>query len=368
MEVTMQITEEAHKFITQYYHETGKSLDGLKNRWKEIDDQIHATGAYQHTYDELVYGAKVAWRNSNRCIGRLFWERMEVIDARDAESSEDVFQYLFNHIKTATNNGKVKPLITIFRPETNNQKKVKIWNHQLLRYAGYRTEEGVTGDPDSADFTEQCLQLGWKGKGTAFDLLPLVVQIDNNPPEFRNIPASITTEISIEHRDFPAISELNLKWYSVPIISDMRLEIGGINYVTAPFNGWYMGTEIGARNLADEKRYNLLPAFAEKMGLDTKRESSLWRDRALVEMNAAVLDSFKKYGVTIVDHHTAAKQFQAFEEQEEKAGRDVTGKWSWLIPPLSPATTHMWHKPYNNTVQKPNYFYQDNYYTVTPEE
>ena len=27
----------------------------------------------------------------------------------------------------------------------------------------------------------------------------------------------------------------------------------------APFNGWYMGTEIGARNLADADRYDLLP-------------------------------------------------------------------------------------------------------------
>ena len=36
-----------------------------------------------------------------------------------------------------------------------------------------------------------------------------------------------------------------MKWYGVPMISDMRLEIGGISYTAAPFNGWYMGTEIG---------------------------------------------------------------------------------------------------------------------------
>ena len=49
----------------------------------------------------------------------------------------------------------------------------------------------------------------------------------------------------------------------------MRLEIGGIDYPMAPFNGWYMGTEIGARNLADQDRYNLLPKVAEIMELDT---------------------------------------------------------------------------------------------------
>ncbi|MGR5915266.1 nitric oxide synthase oxygenase [Bacillus pacificus] len=55
-------------------------------------------------------------------------------------------------------------------------------------------------------------------------------------------------EVPIEHPEYP-ISSLGAKWYRVPMISDMRLEIGGISYTAAPFNGWYMGTEIGARNL-----------------------------------------------------------------------------------------------------------------------
>ena len=63
------------------------------------------------------------------------------------------------------------------------------------------------------------------------------------------------------------------------------LEIGGIMYTAAPFNGWYMGTEIGARNLADEGRYNKLPLIAKLMGQDTSSETTLWRDRALVELN-----------------------------------------------------------------------------------
>ena len=50
------------------------------------------------------------------------------------------------------------------------------------------------------------------------------------------------------------------------------LEVGGVNYTAAPFNGWYMGTEIGARNFGDASRYNLLPVLAKKMGLDTRSE------------------------------------------------------------------------------------------------
>lgn len=91
---------------------------------------------------------------------------------------------------------------------------------------------------------------------------------------------------------------------------------------------------------------------------NTKHHRSLWKDEALVALNQAVLDSYKKYGVTIVDHHTAAEQFRVFEQKEESAGRHVTGKWSWLVPPMAPSTTHMYFKPYDNTLVTPNYFYQ----------
>ena len=56
---------------------------------------------------------------------------------------------------------------------------------------------------------------------------------------------------------------------SVPAISNMRLSIGGVDYPLAPFSGWYMGTEIGARNFADAHRYNQIPVVAQRMGLDT---------------------------------------------------------------------------------------------------
>ena len=86
-----------------------------------------------------------------------------------------------------------------------------------------------------------------------------------------------------------------------------------------------MGTEIGARNLADESRYNMLPQIGNLMGLDIKSNISLWKDRALLELNTAVLHSFKEDGVSIVDHHTAAQQFRKFEEKEMESERSVTG-------------------------------------------
>ncbi len=38
----------------------------------DIELEIKETGTHTHTEEELIYGAKMVWRNSNRCIGRLF--------------------------------------------------------------------------------------------------------------------------------------------------------------------------------------------------------------------------------------------------------------------------------------------------------
>jgi nitric-oxide synthase, bacterial len=203
-----------------------------------------------------------------------------------------------------------------------------------------------------------CEELGWEGNHTNFDLLPLVVQVNHEKPNWRTIPPNLVLEVNLSHPEYEWFEELELKWYGVPMIADMRLEIGGIHYTAAPFNGWYMGTEIGARNLADEDRYNLLPLVADRMKLDMSRNSSLWKDRALLEVNRAVLYSYKKAGVSIVDHHTAAAQFKLFEEREKEKRRKLTGNWTWLIPPVSPALTHIFHQQYDNSTQLPNYFYQ----------
>ena len=336
-------------FLTLFQKEQNKTSTWLTNRLKEIEE----IGEYTPTTKELTYGARVAWRNSNKCIGRLFWQSLHVVDSRGLLDEQAIFESLLAHIQYATNGGKIRPTITVFESG-----RVRIWNHQLIRYAGYETAEGVVGDPQSVPFTKVCESLGWQGEGTTFDVLPLVVQVDNRKPQVFSIPHEYILEVPIHHPERSEIEELGMKWYAVPIISSMRFQMAGIDFEAAPFNGWYMGTEIGARNLADHDRYNMLPAIADVFGLDTKKQATLWRDRALVELNIAVLYSFKENGVSIVDHHTAAQQFKLFEEAEESANREVTGNWSWLIPPLSPATTHIFHKPYINMYHTPNYFYQ----------
>ncbi|WP_166244513.1 nitric oxide synthase oxygenase [Paenibacillus turpanensis] len=361
-----ELVQEAEQFIAICYNELGKPEE-TEGRLRQIFEQIDATGSYEHTPEELAHGARMAWRNSNRCIGRLFWSSLHVLDARGVRTGQGMLEACLEHIRFATNGGRIRPAITIF-PQESSEGAFRIWNRQLIRYAGYPRKDAAgrtirfIGDPVSAAFTSVCHSLGWKGDGTAFDVLPLVVQACGEEPVWAELPTNLIKEVPIRHSELEWFSELGVKWYAVPIISDMLLEIGGIRYTAAPFNGWYMGTEIGARNLADTERYNLLPEIAQRMGLNTESNTSLWKDRALVELNAAVLHSYKEAGVSIVDHHTAAEQFARFEQLEREQGREVTGDWTWLIPPMSPAATPIFHSGYDNRIVTPNYFPQNEPY------
>ena len=335
-------------FAQLYYREQQMTEEWLREKCDKIEANI-----IELSTEELEFGARVAWRNSNKCIGRLFWQSLHVFDRRVMLEEQQIFEALLEHIRFATNEGKIRPAISVFA-----EKRVRIWNHQLIRYAGYETDGGIVGDPHSVDFTKEVQKRGWQGVGTPFDVLPLVIQVDGREPQLFDIPPQDVVQVPIEHPQQEAFSELQLQWYGVPIIADMQFECAGIAFAAAPFNGWYMGTEIGARNFADVKRYNLLPQVADALNIPREGNISLWKDRALVELNVAVLHSFKKYGVSIVDHHTATQQFKMFQQKEGEAARDVTGNWMWLIPPMSPATTHIFHEPIDNIIKKPNYFYQ----------
>ncbi|MFC3747357.1 nitric oxide synthase oxygenase [Paenibacillus sp. GCM10012306] len=341
-----ELKTQAELFLRVCHQELGSSEAELEKRILEVQEEIRATGTYRHTGEELAHGARMAWRNNSRCIGRLFWHTMEVIDARLAETEDQIAEALLRHIERAGNGGRIRSVITIFRSGEEPDSRIRVWNHQLIRYAGYPAETPGGerfGDPASDAFTAVCRSLGWQGTGGDFDILPLVVSIGEGKPRWYPIPKSLIKEVPLTHPEIERFPELGLRWYSVPIISDMQLEIGGIRYTAAPFNGWYMETEIGSRNLGDTGRYNRLPAVADLMGLDRSTNTSLWKDRAMLELNRAVLHSFKQAGVSIVDHHTAADQFVRFQQQEQEVGREVSGRWNWLIPPMSPSTTPIWH-------------------------
>ena len=156
--------DEASAYLELFHREKG-ILHQLEDRLKVVRREIDRTGTYWQTVAELTHGARVAWRNSNRCIGRLYWESLRLRDMRHLVTEEEIFGSCVEHLHEAYNGGKIRPLITIFRPAVPGRAGIRIWNSQLVRYAGYRHADGsVTGDPINCDLTDALRTLGWRGE------------------------------------------------------------------------------------------------------------------------------------------------------------------------------------------------------------
>ncbi|WP_084729018.1 nitric oxide synthase oxygenase [Streptacidiphilus neutrinimicus] len=328
----------AERFVQDFAREHPGAVDPGA-RLREIAASVAARGTYAHTPMELTYGARVAWRNAARCIGRLYWNSLTVRDLRHLTHPDDIARECFEHLRIATNNGRIRPVISIFAADTPGRPAARILGEQLVRYAD---------DPSSAKRRTLAKEAGWKGGQEPFEILPLLIQAaPDQAPEFYEVPEDAVLEIPLTHPHHRGFRSLGLRWYAVPAVADMTLEIGGISYPAAPFNGWYMGTEIGSRNLADPDRYDQLESVAALFGLDTSSERTLWRDRALVELNLAVLHSYARAGVTIADHHTESTRFLTHIAREQRHGRVVPADWSWIVPPLSGSATAVFHRYYD---------------------
>jgi nitric-oxide synthase len=365
---------EAEEFLRLCYAENPR-FGPVEPRLALVRAQVAATGSYVHTPEELAYGAKLAWRNASRCIGRLYWRSLVVFDCRRTRTADEIFSQLVRHLQVAggtaptarkddpagasadRRSGAIRPVISVFAPAAPGQPYARVWNDQLIRYAGYRSPTGEPiGDPRQESFTLAMQGFGWRGKGEAFDILPVAIETPGDGVRLYELPERAVLEVPLVHPEFGWFAELGLRWHAVPAISNMRLSIGGVNYPLAPFNGWYMGAEVGSRNLADEHRYNMLPVVARRMNLDMSRESTLWRDRAVIELNRAVLHSFENAGIKMTDHHTESARFLTHLDNEARAGRQVPADWSWIVPPLSGATTPVFHRYYHEADQRPSFY------------
>ncbi|XP_074635667.1 nitric oxide synthase 3-like isoform X3 [Acropora palmata] len=351
----------ANDFLQQYY-DSMKLQDSpaYHQRLAEVLKDIEETGTYELAEKELIFGCRLAWRNASRCIGRIQWNKLHVFDARGVNTPAEMFEALCKHIKYGTNKGNIRSTITIFPQRKRPFKDFRVWNSQLIRYAGYKQSDGsVIGDPANVEFTEICVQLGWEGKGGNFDVLPLVLQAHGEDPEMFEIPPEIVLEVEMKHPKYPWFEEFGLRWYALPAVSCLMLDVGGVEFPACPFNGWYMVTEIGARDFGDPCRYNMLEPVAKRMGLDTKSPTSLWKDFAMVEINLAVLHSFQEASVTIIDHHSCSDSFLKHVENEVKFRGGCPGDWVWIVPPMSGSATGVFHQEMLNYYLKPSYEYQD---------
>jgi nitric-oxide synthase len=158
---TDELLAAAERFITLFHHENLQAAEPA-DRMRQIRAEVKADGTYRHTPEELAFAARVAWRNSSRCIGRLYWRTLQLRDRRHISAPDQVAAECFTHLREATNVGRIRPLITVFAPDAPGRPGPRIRNAQLIGYAGHEAGSGVTGDPAHVETTRMARELGWR--------------------------------------------------------------------------------------------------------------------------------------------------------------------------------------------------------------
>ena len=110
---------------------------------------------YTMTRDELVWGARMAWRNASRCPARSIWKKLTVFDKRHIDTADDMFHAICDHLAFSNNGGNIRPAITVFRQRTAGRRDPRVWNNLMCQYAGYEMEDGsIVGDPAAVGITK----------------------------------------------------------------------------------------------------------------------------------------------------------------------------------------------------------------------
>jgi nitric-oxide synthase len=227
----------------------------------------------------------------------LYWKSLRVRDLRHLRAPADVARECVNHLRESTRKGRIRSTISVFAPDGPGHPGPGSTTTSSSATRAPHASGEIRGDGRQADFTDRVLAAAGcppEPRGR-FDVLPLLISDGGRARTVRGALDAVL-EVDLIHPTSEWFSDLRLRWHAVPAISNMPLRIGGITYPATPFNGWYLNTEIGARNLADADRYNLLPVIASRMGLDTSSPRTMWKDRALVELMTAVQHSFDGRG------------------------------------------------------------------------
>ncbi|KAL8865428.1 MAG: hypothetical protein Q9174_006891, partial [Haloplaca sp. 1 TL-2023] len=328
------------------------------------DGQEHGDigGNWEQSTAEVQFGIRRAWRNARKCIMRSHCEELKLCDLRHLTRSADMATELLTRMCEAFNGGNVLPTVFVLPPREINSRGPVIWNHQMLEFAGYEMDDGSTlGDPNSVSLTKAIIDLGWEPPRpkSRWDLLPLVVMADNDVPAVIEIPPGIGKLVAIRHPRYPdEFEELDLRWVSVPALTRLGFDIGGVQYTAAPFIGWFMDAEIGVRDLADPSRYNVLPAVAKAIGLlDGKLEEGVEGlddlpeferlailSRAQSELTYATYWSYQQAKVSMSDTLTASIKWCRYDDDfKAKNGYRLPADPYWLAPPQG-SIVPVWHR------------------------
>src|SRR5260370_33126781 len=113
---TGELLAAAERFIT-LFHDENPGAGASADRMRQVRAEIGAHGTYRHTPSELEFAARVAWRNSSRCIGRLYWRTLRARDRRQGSAAGQIPAGGLHHLHEAPHHGGDRRLIRILPPD-----------------------------------------------------------------------------------------------------------------------------------------------------------------------------------------------------------------------------------------------------------
>src|ERR1700761_3660464 len=184
-----EILSAAERFLAMFFGEN-PGAGVLSDRIRQVSAEVEEHGTYRHTPAELAFAARVAWRNSSRCIGRLYWRTLRNRERRDVSEAQQLAAECVRHLREATSFGRIRPVISIFAPDAPGRPGPRILNSQLIGYAGHQLGEALGGDPARLEITRLAHELGWRpgDPPSRFDLLPLIIASPGLPPAWFELP------------------------------------------------------------------------------------------------------------------------------------------------------------------------------------
>ena len=166
--------------------------DASSARLEDVFAEIEAPGTYTHTTDELTVGAKLAWHNHTRCIGKLYWRWLAVRDCRHVTAAEDIRDECFEHLRVVPTaaassrrsrssppTGRGSPRRACTTPSSSPTPATARRRHRRRRRRD--------GRPHGARPA-----LGWTPGGTTpFDLLPIVLETPDGEVSSHPVPPEL---------------------------------------------------------------------------------------------------------------------------------------------------------------------------------
>ncbi|KAG9095173.1 Nitric oxide synthase, inducible, partial [Ceratobasidium sp. 370] len=307
-------------YFAEFYKENELPEHDLHRRLAEVESDIRRQGYYTHTYDELSFGVRTAWRNARRCIMRSQWSTMHVIDCRNVTTGEGMLEACFRHLEIANNGGRIKPTTTIFPQKFPGQEGGRIWNGQLMRYAGYKMPDGsIRGDPVNIELTNRAIELGWKPKYGRFDILPLIVVPGGGQgePVMREIPDENIYEVKITHPTLPWFEDLGLRCASDSFVRHYEKEIRVRGFCPGDWVWIVPPTGGSTTKVWHQEMYNFLIKPAVLLPIEEGWETYFRRiGRTLVPANSTpVLDESNHPNLITIAYGTETGSSLGFAER-----------------------------------------------------